>query len=497
MTPTPAQSDRFLARQMALGFGTVSVVAVVMCGMLLVTIYQVAALVDGMRGDESTIRRGLGLATAVRELSIHIAHTVIEGDASHLPHYETWRQRVRADLQELSPSIPEAERGRLERLGRQTQRMHDLLMASALPAARRGDMEAAREIHRELDGLGQGAAREADVLAHVASAQMVAAHVDATELTSAALLGGGLCVALVILLSIGFTLRLRAAVLRPLAALTAAARRVGRGDFDLRIGQVGRGELAALATAFDRMAEELKQREATVVRHARMAAVGQLAAGVAHELNNPIGIIRGYLKTMKPDGDAAALRDELAILDEEAGHCQRIAQDLLSYARAGDLSPTEVAIDPFLHETVARFRESPGGAGRLVRLEIERATLEADAQRLRQVVLNLLNNAAQASPSEAAVVVRGHRDGPEYLLEVEDQGPGVSQAERERIFEPFFSTRRGGSGLGLSVCLGIVRAHGGTIEVSHAAHGGAMFVVRLPLRQPSARKVHERSEVSQ
>ncbi len=478
--PTSDDSSRFIARQMAFGFGAVSVVAVGMCAMLLSIIYDVSGLVESMRHDEASIRQGLSLATSVRELSIQIAHTVIEADDSHLDHYGDFRDRIRTQIQQLSSRVPAQERHRLEALGEKTQRMHDLLMESALPAARRGDLEEVRKVHREIEALGEVAAEHADALALVTTSQMAHAHVLATNSTRLGLLAGGLCAGLIVILSIGFTLRLRAAVLKPLLTLTQAAQRFGSGNFEERVGRVGKGELAALGDAFDHMADELARREARLVQSERMAAIGQLAAGVAHELNNPIGIIRGYLKTMSPEEDSETLRDEIAILDEEAGHCQRIADDLLSYARTGELSIDRVHMGEFLEQTATRFQSGNASNGSHVEVSAQDATVEADGARLRQVVLNLLANADQASPPNAMVLLQGQLVGAQYQIEVEDTGPGVAREDRAHIFEPFFSKRRGGSGLGLAVCQGIVRAHGGTIDVVEKPAPGTIFRVCLP-----------------
>lgn len=478
---TTSRSPRLVGRQLAFGFGSVSVVAIAMCAMLVFVIQDVAGLVESMRHDESSIRQGMELSTAVREMSIHIAQTFIEGDESHLGRYNDWRDQVRLRIQTLAARIPRDERNRLQLLGETTQRLHELFVGSALPAAQRGDMESAGEVHRELERLGKEAARQADILADLATQQMAHAHDHATSSTRLGLLGGGLCALLIVTLSVAFTVRLRSVVLRPLQHLTDAALRYGRGEFGFRVGDVGKGELAAVGEAFSRMADELARREARLLHNERMAAIGQLAAGIAHELNNPIGIIRGYLKTMSPDEDRETLRDELSILDEEAGHCQRIADDLLAYARAGQLASDRFSTREFLCETAKRYGVGADAAN--VEVVADDAVLEADAARLRQVVLNLLHNAGQASPKGAPLRVLGTVRGDAYQIEVVDRGPGISPGDTERIFEPFFSKRKGGSGLGLAVCYGIVRAHGGTIEVGEAEGGGAVFRVELPLEQ--------------
>jgi two-component system, NtrC family, sensor kinase len=275
---------------------------------------------------------------------------------------------------------------------------------------------------------------------------------------------------------------LRSVVLRPLHLLTDAALRYGRGDFAFRVGDVGKGELAAVADAFSRMADELARREARLLHNERMAAIGQLAAGIAHELNNPIGIIRGYLKTMSPDEDPETIQEELSILDEEAGHCQRIADDLLTYARAEELTLDRLSMRSFLSESAKRYAVGAGSGNVAVDVNVEDAKVEADGVRLRQVILNLLNNAGQVSPPGSSIRIRGEVRGDGYQIEVADQGPGIPTADQQRIFEPFFSMRKGGSGLGLAVCQGIIRAHGGSIDVDDAAGGGAVFRLTIPLK---------------
>ncbi len=473
-------TSRSIARQMAWGFGVISFVAVGMCAMLVGIIYDVSDIVDAMRRDEASIRQGRELATSVRELSIHIAHTVIEADESHLEHYEEWRARVRNQIKQLSPRVPPAERYRVSALEDNTNRMDELLTKSALPAARRGDILEVRRIHRKLDLLGEEAARHADALAGTTTSRMALSHARARTSTRRGLVGGGLCAGLILVLSVAFTAHLRKAVLAPLLILTNAAREFGRGNFKERVGSIGRGELAALGRAFDHMADELAHREARLVKTERMAAIGQLAAGVAHELNNPIGIIRGYLKTMGPEDDAEALKEELAIIDEEAGHCQRIAEDLLSYARTAEISIESVHLGSLLRDTARRF-ENAAADGCQVDVHVQDACVDADGARLRQVVLNLLINAGQAAPAHAPISLRGRLISDGYQIEITDTGPGVPAQDRARIFEPFFSTRRGGSGLGLAVCQGIVRAHRGTIEVVDRDTVGTTFRIRLPL----------------
>ena len=187
------------------------------------------------------------------------------------------------------------------------------------------------------------------------------------------LVAGAAGVLLVILLSVLYTKRLRSSLLTPMAALVSAAKRFGRGEFSTRVGRVGEGELQAVADACDHMALELQAREQRLIAAERMAVVGQFAAGVAHELNNPIGVIRGYLKTMKPSQPPEMLAEELQILDEEAAACQRIAEDLLEFARPKELARDHTRIDELLTTTVQRFIASGEARGHAVSVDAERA----------------------------------------------------------------------------------------------------------------------------
>lgn len=479
-TPSLASPPRYIARELATGFGAVSLVSVAVFILLLGLLNQVSGLVMGMREEEDAIRVGLELATAVREQYNHVAHSLIEGDRSHMLHYQAARERVREGSARLAPYVPEDERWRLGALLEKSEQLGTLFTEVTLPAAERGDRPQVVAQHRTLVALAEEASTQADALARAVESRMAHSHVQATRATRLGLIGGGIGVAVVLALSLGFTLRLRREVLEPLRLLTEAARRFGAGAFDTRVGAVGRGELLELSQAFERMLEELAARQRRLVDNERMAAIGHLAAGVAHELNNPIGIIRGYLKTMDARDDPETLAEELGILDEEARHCQRIAEDLLAYARPRELSLERLDLGAFIEETLRRFRESPAARGSTLTVNVEPFELEADATRLRQVLHNLVLNAVQASVGPAEVGVSGQPEAGGYRIDVADRGPGIPAEDRGRIFEPFYTKRKGGSGLGLSVCQGIVRAHGGSIEACPRDGGGSVFVVRLP-----------------
>jgi two-component system NtrC family sensor kinase len=468
-----------IGRKLALSFALVSILAALQCVAHVLLISNVAGAVAEMREHEGLIRNGLDLATAVREQYIHAAHNIAQGDRSHLDHYGKWVERIAAGSTRLTNIVTAGERADLERIVLASQKFDSIFRTQILPALDQNDTATVRRLHSQVEPILGKAAHLADGLARGFERRMSHAHTSTTRVTHFGALLAVLGILTIVAVAIIATRQIRRAVIEPLARLTNAAVEVGKGRFELSVGPVGDGEFRELAQAFERMATELHKREAQVVQSERMAAIGQLAAGIAHEINNPIGIIRGYLRTMLPEAENETLKEELRILDEEASACQRIADDLLAYARMPELTKESVQIDLFLEETANRFGSTSKKAE--VRVDAEAATMHIDAVRLRQVVNNLARNATEAGSAEIAIV--GRRLGSAgYLIQVLDRGPGIREDAKGRIFEPFFSTRRGGTGLGLAVCSGIIRAHGGSIIAKEREGGGTEIAVTLPLQ---------------
>ncbi len=462
-------------------------IAAAMCVMLLGTIRKVGDVVEQMRREEAAIQGGLRLSTGAREQYIHIAHSLIEGDRSHLQHYGRWREQILADARAQSKGAPPQLQRRLQLVIDLGSEIDHLFLDVLLPAAEQGRLDEVRDEHRRVEELSRDAAAEADAVALAAERRMAEAHDEARRAGRRGMAMGGACVVAVLVVAVGYTTRLRAAVLKPLAALAHAASLFGQGDFKHRVGDVGTGELAELAIAFDRMAEELAAREQELLTKERMAAIGRLAAGVAHEINNPIGIIRGYIKTMLPEATNPQLREELGVLDEEAAACQRLTGDLLTYSERPRLKFRPLEMGEFLKDASARLAEGMHSGGFSVNVQAQAGMLTADPSRLRQVLANLIRNAAQASPTGAPVRVSGGpTDAGGYEFRVIDSGPGVAAEDRDQIFEPFVSKRSGGSGLGLAVSRSLVAAHGGSIWVERASGGGASFHVQLPAHRSRA-----------
>jgi len=420
-------------------------------------------------------------AAQVREQYIHQAHTMIIWDLSHLQHYETAVQETRRWTELLRRLARSAEEKHLAaevvRLARQSD---ERFRRAVIPAVKRGDRAAIPGIHREIETLVERVVDLNERLNASFEQRSAAAHRHAEVLRGRARIATLICFGLAIVIAAGLGFALMRSILRPIAALRRGALRIAEGDLSARIDVPGRGELHDLAKTFNRMAADLARHQQEVVRAQKLGTVGQVAAGVAHEINNPLGVILGYAKLLRRDGD----REELRIIEDEALQGQRIVQGLLDLARAPRLDLAEVDLAELARDAVARLRESGSLDGVGVDLRAPQGARVvvcwADEARLRQVVTNVILNAAEATPQGGAVTIEATGLGDEALLSVKDAGPGIAPDLLPRIFDPFFTTKPKGTGLGLAVSQSIMEAHGGRIDVDSAKGAGTRVVLRLP-----------------
>jgi signal transduction histidine kinase len=232
---------------------------------------------------------------------------------------------------------------------------------------------------------------------------------------------------------------------------------------------------------------ELKQTQAQLVQSTKLAAIGELAANIAHEINNPLTTVLGFAsfiaERLKPEDP---MREELTLIQDEASRARDIVRDLLQFSRQRDFMPETANLNHVLDQVVTMVRRQ--GAFGIVSVAEEYApdlpTVEVDVSRIKQVFLNIINNAVYVMPNGGTLTVRTKADHRGVRVELEDTGPGIAPEHRDRIFDPFFTTKPevSGTGLGLSVSLGIVQSHGGTIEVLSEVGKGTTFTVVLPLR---------------
>jgi two-component system NtrC family sensor kinase len=233
---------------------------------------------------------------------------------------------------------------------------------------------------------------------------------------------------------------------------------------------------------------ELKRTQAQLIQSTKLAAIGELAANIAHEINNPLTSVLGfasYLAEQIPSGEP--MREELDLIQEEAGRARDIVRDLLHFSRQREFIPQITDLNVVLEQTLGMLRRQ--GALDAIRLAEdyapELAPVEVDVPRVKQVFLNLINNAVYVMrDSGGSLTIRSSASADMVQVEVIDTGTGIAPEHLDRIFEPFFTTKPdvSGTGLGLSVSLGIVQSHGGTIEVKSELGNGSTFTVKLPAR---------------
>ncbi len=242
---------------------------------------------------------------------------------------------------------------------------------------------------------------------------------------------------------------------------------------------------------------ELRRMQEVVMRNERLAAVGRLAAGVAHEIRNPLAAISGSIELLQQGavaeregakGNKSESIELMGIVLREVARLNALITELLDFARPRLPDPQRLDVGATLAEMLRVFENDKRLAGaRVVLTAPQPVFIDADAGQLRQLIWNLLRNAAEASPTgepiALEVAVEGGADGAGgwARITVRDHGSGISEESRTRIFEPFFSTKEGGTGLGLATVHRIVEEHHGRIEVEAPSDGGTAFTVRLPL----------------
>ena len=253
-----------------------------------------------------------------------------------------------------------------------------------------------------------------------------------------------------------------------------------------RIEYEGRPALALLCRDISRQA----QLEAQLLQADKLSAVGQLVAGVAHELNNPLTTIKGYTQLLQLETLPPAVADDLRRVEHAADRCQRIVRDLLTFARHYEPLHIETDVNELLRNTISLRAYEMGVHNITVQWELDPLlpAIMADPHRLQRVMLNLIMNAEQAlleTQNGGQIVIQSCAlpDGKHIRFAVSDNGPGIRPEHLGRIFDPFFTTKEAGAGtgLGLSISYGIISEHGGRIWAESPEGSGATFYVELPI----------------
>jgi signal transduction histidine kinase len=287
--------------------------------------------------------------------------------------------------------------------------------------------------------------------------------------------------------------------LRPMRRLTEVVRRFAGGDAGARAEARGATEVALLAEEWNRMADRLREREAALTtqreelgRLERLATLGQVAARITHEVRNPLSSIGLNAEMLEeelealPAAQAPEARALVRAISEEVERLRGVTEQYLRHARRSVAERTPQDLSALLRSLLDFVRAELDARDVGVELDVPpELPVLVDAPKLRQALLNLIRNAWEAMPrggrlTVRAVSVHGEGDEPWVRIDVVDRGSGLPELALDRVFEPFFSTKERGTGLGLAVVREIVLAHGGRVSARNRPEGGAIFSVELP-----------------
>jgi two-component system NtrC family sensor kinase len=309
----------------------------------------------------------------------------------------------------------------------------------------------------------------------------------------------GSCVAIVIARRIS----------RPIHGMALAAQKVAQGDYSQKVELTSHDEIGYLAGCFNIMTRELtratqqlrewaenletkveqrtvelKSMQGHLIQTEKLAAIGKLAAGVAHEINNPLtGVLTNSSLLLEDIPEGNPMREELQVIVDETLRCRKIVKGLLDFARQTKPQKQLVDMNGVVEDVLALVRNQASFRNITLQTDLDAKlpAVMADRDQMRQVVLNIILNAAEAMPSGGSIRVISRKNGGGFVeVDVSDTGPGIPDDIKSKLFEPFFTTKKTGTGLGLAIAYGIMERHRGTIEVNSVQGHGTTISLRLP-----------------
>ncbi len=310
----------------------------------------------------------------------------------------------------------------------------------------------------------------------------------ATSITKRILLSMAILILISGVLSTVLVFRASTIITRPIEHMIGIIRQVKRGRFEERMTVDGEDELAEMAAAFNRMTEIIsrnREMEASLAQQGKMASLGVLSSGVAHEINNPLGVILGYAgylegKLSENDPNYRYIHE----IKRESKRCKKIVQDLLSYARTPRPTLEPVVLNELLGQIADFAANHTDMRGIAIRTEFDPALppVMLDGDQMRQVAINLVLNAGGAMPEGGTLIVRTSL-AIEGRVQIDfiDTGCGIPEGSLEKIFEPFYTTKERGTGLGLAITRQIIEQHHGIIRIQSRPGQGTTVTVELPV----------------
>ena len=467
------------ARRLALAFAALIALYAAATLIALLGFAQVNRGLAQTRARVDSMRLALDLASAVRDQYAHQAHTIIIGNDSHLGFYAEAKTRVLTLIKDLRQRAERPdERAWVDDIEAGAAELDGVFSRQIVPAVLSGRTADANVEHARALAMVSRIQQRTDLLAKRFEDAIGELQSFAQSTRERTVAWSVFFLVLAPLLAGVVAVYLGRKVARPVAFLHAGAERLAAGDLDTRIVVGGNDEFGDLARQFNAMVASLKEQQSRLLQSERLAGVGRLAAGVAHEINNPLGVILGYTRLLRKKA-VGSLADDLAIVEEEVLRCQEIVEGLLDFSRPVEAGSQRVDLRGLCDDVVARFAESSPSPGVTVTVAGQGGAA-GTASKLRQVLLNLIKNAVEAAAPGGSVDIHVSENDQRSQVTVRDSGHGLDSEARERLFEPFFTNKPRGTGLGLAVSQAIARAHGGEIVAEPPGQGGACFVLRLP-----------------
>lgn len=433
---------------------------------------------------EEGIHAILRLSIAARDAYAHQAHVFILNDATHVDHYYETAQSMLRSLEGARTAVHGTKAAPLfAQIERDARALDDSFRTDVIPQVG-GDRSLLLAPAENAIVRVERMQTVIDKVVRLFGEDLDAAHASLDGAMRRSRVMSGAVLFLAVLVALAGAFLVDRSLSLPLGRLEAATDALAGGNLKARVSEEiakRNDELGSLATRFNAMADRLVEREARLLESERLAAVGRLAAGVAHEINNPLGVILGHARLLEKRLDEEGNKDVAPIV-VEVKRCQEIVAGLLDLTRPPRLRTALVDLEELCTQTRDRLAAAPFADVRITRQGD--ASAEADGDKLRQLVTNLFVNATQAGASRIDVTIDGSAASVIWLSVVDD-GTGLAADTAHRLFTPFFTTKPEGTGLGLAVSRAIAAAHGGELMHVDTAHG-ARFDLVLPRRAQEA-----------
>ncbi|WP_456474453.1 ATP-binding protein [Candidatus Pyrohabitans sp.] len=277
---------------------------------------------------------------------------------------------------------------------------------------------------------------------------------------------------------------MRMVVIMPLRKVKEAALRLARRDYSARVEVDNKDELGDLARVFNSMVEELKDKEAQVIQSEKMATVGKLAAGIAHQINNPLANILLYSQIHREEVKNPETKKVLEIIEDEASLASKVVQGLLDFSRQREFRREAVQVNEIIGKAINIIKPQLQYKNIKLELNLDESLpeIQGDSAKLLDAFINIATNAIDAMDNGGKLGIRTYRGNEKVVVEITDTGVGIPEEHLSRIFDPFFTTKEvgEGTGLGLYITYGIIKKHGGEIKVESRVGEGTRFTIYLP-----------------